>query len=100
MLIPIIRRAIEPDSIVYTDGFLSYDTLDVSKFRHHLINHSEKFVQARNHINRIQSFGNRSKRHLSRFNGVPREHFNLFIEECEWRFNFRLTVKLFETLFG
>ncbi len=45
-LIPIIRRTIEPDSIVYTDGFLSYDALDVSEFRHHRINRSEKFVVA------------------------------------------------------
>ena len=42
-LIPIIRQTIEPDSIVYTDGFLSYDALDVSESRHHRINHSEKF---------------------------------------------------------
>jgi len=31
-LIPIIQQTIEPDSIVYTDGFLSYDALDVSEF--------------------------------------------------------------------
>ncbi|MDG5470074.1 IS1595 family transposase, partial [Deltaproteobacteria bacterium IMCC39524] len=28
-----------------------------------------------------------AKRHLRRFNGIPREHFGLFLKECEWRFN-------------
>ena len=79
-LIPIIRRTIEPDSIVYTDGFLSYDALDVSEFRHHRINHSERFFEARNHINGIENFWNQAKRHLRRFNGIPREHFHLFIK--------------------
>ena len=99
-LIPIIRQTIEPDSIVYTDGFLSYDALDVSEFRHHRINHSEKFVEARNHINGIENFWNQAKRHLRRFNGIPREHFHLFIKECEWRFNYRPTARLFKTLLG
>jgi len=57
-LIPIIRQTIEPDRIVYTDGFLSYDALDVSEFRHHRINHLEKSVLARNHINGIEKFWN------------------------------------------
>jgi transposase len=24
---------------------------------------------------------------LRKFNGVPKEHFPLFLKECEWRFN-------------
>src|ERR1700753_3524119 len=43
-LMGIIRQRIEPDSIVYTDSFGSYDVLDVSEFHHHRINHSEKFA--------------------------------------------------------
>ena len=31
-LMPIMERMIRPDSIVYTDGFSSYDALDVSDF--------------------------------------------------------------------
>jgi len=30
---------------------------------------------------------NQAKRHLRKFNGVPKEHFGLFLKECEWRFN-------------
>jgi transposase len=35
---------------------------------------------------------------LRRFNGIPREHFHLFIKECEWRFNYRPTARLYKTL--
>lgn len=44
----IIRERIEPDSIVYTDSFRSYDVLDVK----------EKFAAERNPINGIENFWN------------------------------------------
>ncbi|MFN5173556.1 MAG: IS1595 family transposase, partial [Holosporaceae bacterium] len=32
-------------------------------------------------------FWNQAKRHMRKFNGIPQQHFNLFLKECEWRFN-------------
>jgi len=86
-ILPIIREQVMPDSIVYTDSFNSYNALDVSEFKHLRINHSELFANGVNHINGIENFWNQAKRHLRKFNGVPREHFHLFLKECEWRFN-------------
>ena len=86
-LMPIIRQKIEPDSIVYTDYFRAYNALDVSEFNHYRINHSKLFAKKHNHINGIENFWNQAKRHMRKFNGVPRQHFNLFLKECEWRFN-------------
>ena len=43
-LMPVIVRKIKPDSWVYTDTYRSYDALDVSKFYHERINHSELFA--------------------------------------------------------
>ena len=88
-LFPIIRDKIKPDLIVYTDSFRSYDALDVSEFKHVRINHSELFADQSNHINGIENFWNQAKRHLRSFNGIPSQHFHLFIKECEWRFNNR-----------
>ena len=45
------------------------------------------FVDERSHINGIENFWNQAKRHLRRFNGVPKQSFHLFLKECEWRFN-------------
>ena len=93
-LFPIIRDKIKPDFIVYTDSFRSYDALDVSKFHHLRINHSELFADQTNHINGIENFWNQAKRHMRAFNGIPAQHFHLFIKECKWRFNNRPVANL------
>ncbi|MDD0824016.1 IS1595 family transposase [Mannheimia sp. AT1] len=86
-LLPIIREKVKPDSIVYTDFYRSYDVLDVSEFNHFRINHSTQFAEKHNHINGIENFWSQAKRHLRKFNGIPKAHFELYLKECEWRFN-------------
>jgi transposase len=86
-LYPIIERKVVPDSIVYSDCWRGYNVLDVSDFKHFRINHSVLFADKKNHINGIENFWNQAKRHMRKFNGVPKEHFGLFLKECEWRFN-------------
>ena len=93
-LLPIVRHRIRPDSVVYTDAMRSYDTLDVSGFRHLRIDHGKGFGLGRAHINGIENFWSQAKRHLRRFNGIPRQHFSLFLAECEWRFNYGPPAKL------
>ncbi len=51
------------------------------------INHSTHFAERQNHINGIENFWNQAKRHLRKFNGIPKAHFELYLKECEWRFN-------------
>jgi len=51
-----------------------------------------------NHINGIENFWNQAKRHLRKYNGIPKHHFHLFLKECEWRFNYGSPAKLFSTL--
>lgn len=87
-LMPIIEDKIVPDSVVYTDTFRSYNALDVSNFHHERINHSKLFADKHNHINGIENFWNQAKRHLRKFNGIPKQNFYLYIKECEWRFNY------------
>jgi transposase len=87
-LMGIIREKIQPDSVIYSDSLSAYDVLDVSEFHHERINHSEQFVETgKVHINGIENFWNQAKRHLRRYNGIPKANFHLFLKECEWRFN-------------
>ena len=86
-LMPIIKGRIAPDSIVYSASLPSYNALDISDFKHFRINHSKLFADKKNHINGIENFWNQAKRHMRQFNGVPKHHFNLFLKECEFRFN-------------
>ena len=57
------------------------------EFHHLRINHSELFTDRGNHINGIEIFWNRAKRHLRKFNGIHRDRFHWFLKECQWRFN-------------
>jgi transposase len=86
-LLPIIKQKVVPDSIVYSDCWRGYNVLDVSEFKHYRINHSKLFADKKNHINGIENFWNQAKRHMRKFNGVPKENFGLFLKECEWKFN-------------
>lgn len=86
-LMPIIANKVIPDSIVYSDGWRGYNVLDVSDFKHYRINHSKLFADKKNHINGIENFWNQAKRHMRKFNGVPKANFVLFLKACEWRFN-------------
>ena len=97
-LMPIIRRKIEPDSIVYTDSYRSYNALDVSEFKHYRINHSAVFAAGRNHINGIENFWNQAKRVLRKYNGLPVHHFHEFLKEAEFRFNYGSHHHQFVTL--
>ena len=86
-LMPIMERMSVPDSVVYTDCPASYNALDISDFHHLRINHKNSFADHKNHINGIENFWNQAKRHMRKYNGVPKQHFHLFLKECEWRFN-------------
>ena len=100
-LIPIIQRKVMPDSIVYSDSWTGYNSLDVSGFHHQRVNHSQAYVDGknrRNHINGIENFWNQAKRHLRKYNGIQKEHFPLFLKECEFRFNFGSAAEQLNTL--
>lgn len=86
-LLPIIASKVVPDSIVYSDCWRSYNALDVSGFKHYRINHSKIFADKHNHLNSSENFWNQAKRHMRKFKGIPKTHFELFLKECEWRFN-------------
>lgn len=87
-LMPIIFGKVRPDSIVYTDAWRGYLALDVAGWEHHRIWHSDEYADGLNHINGIENFWSQAKRHMRRFNGIPRANFTLFLKECEWRFNY------------
>lgn len=109
-LIPIIRQPplpregrVEPDSLVITDGLNVYDTLDSEGFAHERVRHETTLVQYGPngrvaHINGIENFWSQAKRHLRKYNGVPKDHFELFLKETEWRFNYGSPRELLKTL--
>jgi len=97
-LLPIIRQKIQPDRVVYTDSYRSYNALDISEFKHYRINHSELFADRHNHINGIENFWNQAKRVLRKYNGIPAKSFYLFLKECEFRFHYGSPKQQLSTL--
>ena len=99
-LMPIIKAKIHPDSMVYSDCFGAYDRLIVEGFYHHRrVNHRYSYTLGpTRHINGIENFWNQAKRHLRKYNGIPRHRFHLFLKECEWRFNYGDPKQLLSTL--
>ncbi len=59
----------------------------VSGFGRFRINRGTHFAERQNHINAIGNFWNRAKRHLRKFDGIPKEHFGLYLKECGRRFD-------------
>ena len=99
-LYPIIKNNVQPHSVVYTDNYSSYNALDVSDFKHYRINHSKEYARGTNHINGIENFWNQAKRHMRKYNGIPKEHFELYLKECEFRFNYRPIENMYKTLYN
>lgn len=90
----IVQAKVEPDSTIYSDGWRSYDGLvDWGYKRHYRVNHdSNVFVNKtnpKNHINGIENFWGVAKVRLAKLRGLRRDHFNLHLKECEWRYNTR-----------
>jgi transposase len=48
----------------------------------------------------IENFWSQAKRHLRRYNGIPEQHFELSLKECEWRFNYGSLAQLLNILTG
>jgi transposase-like protein len=59
--------------------------------KHFRVNHGEnEFSDGHgNHINGIESFRSYAKHRLAKFNGIPRDLFEVYLKETEVRFNHR-----------
>lgn len=87
----IVQSKVEPDSTIYSDGWKSYDGLvDWGYKRHYRVNHGQnEFARGNSHINGIENFWGIAKVRLSKLRGLRKDHFNLHLKECEWRYNMR-----------
>lgn len=87
----VIRGKVEPESIIYSDGWRGYNGLvDVGYGKHLRVDHSSnEFVRGKAHINGIEGFWGYAKSRLTKFRGMSPATFYLHLKECEFRFNFR-----------
>lgn len=91
-ILPIIRGKIDEWSTINTDGWRAYDGLvDLWFEKHYRVHHwKNEFARWKKHINGIESFWSFTKRRLSKFNGIKKEFFHLYLKESEFRYNMRM----------
>lgn len=94
-ILPIIRWKVEKESIMNTDWWKAYDGLiDLWYAKHYRVHHWEnEFARWTQHINWIESFWSFTKRRLGKFNGISKHKFELYLKECQRRFNCWLAGK-------
>jgi transposase len=90
-LLPIIQGRADTGSVLYTDGFKTYDGLvNYGYKRHCRVHHGgNEFANGTNHINGIENFWGLCKVRLAKFRGMNKKTFYLHIKECEFRYNYR-----------
>jgi transposase len=87
---PIIKGQVLSRTTVYTDGWLGYDGLLLSGYKHRRIHHHDnEFARGKNHVNGIESFWSYAKFRFIKLRGVRSEFFFLHLKESEWRWNHR-----------
>ena len=78
---PLIRRKIDKETVLFTDGVKTYDGLvDLGYKKHYRVHHgksefAKKEAKIRNHINGIENFWGIAKVRLSKFRGMDKRTF-------------------------
>ena len=88
----IIRGRASIESVIHSDCWPSYDGLvDLGYEKHYRVHHSNNEFSTGNgnHINGIESFWGYAKHRFVKFKGIPKDKFNLYLKETEFRFNYR-----------
>ncbi|RIH85063.1 ISXO2-like transposase domain protein [Calidithermus terrae] len=69
----IIRGGVDPDSVIYSDGFRGYDGLvDVGYDKHFRVRHEEdRFVDGKAHVNGVEGFWGVARTRLAKLRGLP-----------------------------
>ena len=98
-LMPVIKGKVLSETTVYTDGWKSYDGLILNGYKHKRVYHSkDEFVRGKSHVNGIESFWSFTKRRMTKFNGVKKDHFLLHLKESEYRWNHRKNKNIYQSL--
>jgi len=91
-LFPIISRVCRPGSIIHSDEWAAYATIQRDLgFSHLTVNHSVNFVNPATgcHTQHIESYWNRVKSWIKTMKGVRNDGLQLYLAEFMWKDNHR-----------
>ena len=90
-LFPHIKTKVLPPSVVYTDEYGVYTTLQHHGYEHHRVPHAQKvYVSGDVHTNTVEGFSSHLKRGISGvYRGVSTKHLQSYLDEYVFRYNNR-----------
>jgi transposase len=97
-VLPMLRARLQAESIVHTETLDVCDLPDFLGDPRRRARRGESPGHIRGRMGNVENFWSQAKRNLRRYNGVPMQHFDLFLKECEWRFNYGSPAQLLKTL--
>lgn len=89
-----IREAVLPGSSIYTDNMNGYRGIDAfSEYEHAVIDHVQRYVDGKVHVNGVENFWSLLKRSLKgTYVAVEPRHLSRYLDEQVFRYNNRQTV--------
>lgn len=86
-LLQIIYEHVEPETIIISDSWSSYEKLKQLNFGHLKVNHKYNFIDPTTgaHTNKIEGLWKQAKEAFKQMNGCLRVHLKSFIDEFLWR---------------
>ncbi len=89
-LLPIIRKTVEPESIIITDEYRAYRGLKKDYLRLTVNHGAKEYVNHMAHTNTIENFWSHLKRGLDGiYHWVSKDHLQSYVDEFTLRFNTR-----------
>src|SRR5215203_718746 len=90
-VMPHIKEKVLPESMVYTDEYKVYDSLNEEGYHHDRVNHAEEiYVAGDVHTNTIDGFWSLLKRGIGGvYHSVSSKHLQGYLDEYSFRYNHR-----------
>jgi transposase len=90
-VMPHVKKKVLPESMVYTDEYMVYDSLGKEGYKHDRVNHAEEiYVAGDVHTNTIEGFWSLLKRGIGGvYHSVSAKHLQGYLDEYSFRYNHR-----------
>jgi len=90
-LAPIIRQFVKPNSRIFTDEYIGYNTLHQSEYSHSVVHHgANEFAVGDSYTNTIEGFWGQLKRSIfGIYHFVSAKYLQRYVDESVFRYNTR-----------
>ena len=86
-LLPMIQCHVRPGSMIYSDGWAAYNTLDQVGYGHHVVIHDDNVVDPviGVHINGVEAYWSRAKQKIKAVYGSRLYMIPSYLDEFMWQ---------------